>query len=420
MKRHVPQFVKNLYHLAQAFWANLRYGFPSGNITVIGITGTNGKTTTTQMVARILEAAGKKVAMASTINFKLGEKEWVNTTKYTTLSAMAVQQFIREAVKAGCEYLVLETSSHSLDQYRVWGVQYKTAIITNVTREHLDYHKTMEKYRLAKLRLFRTAKVAVVNLDMDSPEDFLSMGSARTYGYTLKDNRLDSSVQLQRVSADNLELTIDGSAFSVQGVGFRLHLPGEFNVENALAAICVGLDEGIELTAMNQALAAIQGIPGRLEPVPNDRGLNIIIDYAVTPDSLEKVYALLAKIRQPGARIISVFGACGERDRGKRPLMGQIVSFAADYVIITNEDPYHEDPQRIINEVAAGVTDKFEGQNFWKIMDRREAIRQALGLAKPGDLVVVTGKGAEETMAVGDRRIPWNDKQVIEGILKER
>lgn len=194
-------------------------------------------------------------------------------------------------------------------------------------------------------------------------------------------------------------------------------MPGEFNIENALAAICVGISEDINLDTCAQALGKIQGVPGRMEYVSNDKGLNIIVDYAVTPDSLEKLYSLMRTLRvQKGhevSKIIAVFGSCGERDRGKRPIMGEIVSKYADFIILTNEDPYYEDPLRIVDEVASGVKNKKENINFWKILDRRAAIKKALRLAGPGDFVVVTGKGAEETMAVGSKRILWNDKKVI-------
>ena len=499
-KKLIPQSIKNIYHLIQAILANFWFGFPSRKIKVIGITGTNGKTTTAQMVAKILEEAGFKTAMISTINFKLGEKEWVNKTKFTTLSSWATQKFIRRAVKSGCEYLVLETSSHSLNQNRVWGVRYKTAVITNITREHLDYHKTMEKYRRAKLALFKKAKNIVVNLDMEHPEEFISGDANKMYGYGVEIPNSKSQIlnklqitnyKLQTIIAKDIESGINKSSYTLRTTHYTLHLPGKFNIENALAAVCVGLAEGISLKTSAKALEKIKGIPGRLENVPNNKGLNIIIDYAVTPDSLEKLYELISEMKNKchsrldresrmkspvseitldsrfrgndikkvgndrnrgndinrgnnNKKIISVFGACGERDRGKRPIMGEIVSRFADYIIVTNEDPYNEDPQRIIDEVFSGVVGGkskiqnyksqinskseiinskrrakifIEGKNCWRILDRKKAIKKALRLAKPGDFVVITGKGAEETMAVGNKRIPWNDKKVIMRIL---
>lgn len=426
MKKIIPQWIKNIYHLKMAVLANIWYGFPSRKIKVIGVTGTNGKTTTAQMIAKILEDAGYKIGMASTINFKIGKDEWVNATKFTTLSAWEVQKFIRKVADSVCDYLVLETSSHSLDQYRVWGVNYKTAVITNVTREHLDYHKTMGKYRKAKLKLFQNCEIAVVNLDMENPEEFLQFDNKEKYLYTCHSERsrlagesrnlsgsIDRLEMTQMIQAENIELGINGSKFKIQNSRFILNIPGQFNIENALAAACVGVSEGVNLENISASLQKIQGIPGRMESVPNEKGISIVIDYAVTPDSLEKLYDLISKAKKENSKIISVFGSCGERDRGKRPIMGEVVSKIADYMILTNEDPYGENPWQIINEVASGVKSKKEGESFWKIMDRREAINKALNMAKSGDIIVVTGKGAEETMAIGKERIPWNDKSVI-------
>jgi UDP-N-acetylmuramoyl-L-alanyl-D-glutamate--2,6-diaminopimelate ligase len=458
LKKLIPQSIKNLYHLAQAVLANFLYGFParssyansvaggpSRSIKIIGVTGTNGKTTTTQMIGKILEEAGFKVALASTINFKIGEKEWVNKTKFTTLSSFQIQKFILDAVKARCEYLVLETSSHALDQNRVWGVKYQTAVITNVTREHFDYHKNFENYRAAKMKLFRKAKTAIVNLGMDKPDEFLGFDNENKIGYNLQIQNPKSQFQIkskiQNINAENVELGINYSKFNIQNSKFILNLLGEFNIENALAAVGVGISENISLETMARALEKIKVIPGRLEYVENNKNLNIIVDYAVTPDSLEKLYDLIQTIRKnsfgisSNSRVIAVFGACGERDRGKRPMMGEIVSRLADYIVITNEDPYNEDPKRIIDEVFEGVINsksetlnskqiqnpkskiqnliRVEGENCWRILDRREAIKKALQIAEPGDFVVVTGKGAEETMAVGKERLDWNDKKVI-------
>ena len=421
MKKLIPQKLRNYYHLSQAILANLIYGFPSRKIIVIGVTGTNGKTTTCQMIARILEESGAKVAMISTINFKLGGKEWTNRTKYTTRSSFAVQEFTKRAVKSGCQYLVLETSSHALDQFRVWGVKYKMAVITNVTREHLDYHGTIDEYRIAKYKLFCSVRTAVVNLEMERPRDYLLHSIEEKYGYSKRE--IDCSElncgEIIAVIADNIKTSIDGSQFTAGGQEYRLNLPGEFNIENALAAISVGMSEKIEPEVMAAALEKIKVVPGRMDRVSNDRGLEIIIDYALTPDSLEKLYSLIKNNLEENAKIISVFGSCGDRDKGKRPIMGKIVDKYADYMIVTNEDPYSENPQQIINEVAAGVKNKKEGESFWKILDRREAIKKALHLAKPGDIILVTGKGAEETMAIGKKRIPWNDKKVILEELKK-
>lgn len=416
MKKLIPQKIKNIYHLLQAVLANIRFGFPSRKLKVIGVTGTDGKTTTTQMITKILEEAGKKVALASTINFKIGQKEWTNFSHFTTLSAFAVQKFIKQAVEKDCEYLVLETSSHSLDQYRVWGIDYKTAVITNITREHLDYHKTMESYRQAKRKLFNNAEVAVVNLDMENPEKFLECNAKKILGYSLKKNQnkfQNLDTKPETIVAENIDLEIDKSMFAVGNQKFTLNIPGDFNIENALAAISVGVSENIDLEICSRGISKISNIPGRMEYISNERGLNILVDFALTPDALKKLYSLLAKIKKPEAKIIAVFGACGERDRGKRPIIGEIVSQYADLVIVTNDEPYHEDPMQIIQEIVGGIKNKKEGENFFIIPDRREAIKKALHLSVSGDVLAITGMGAEESMIVGDKKIPWNDKKVI-------
>jgi UDP-N-acetylmuramoyl-L-alanyl-D-glutamate--2,6-diaminopimelate ligase len=427
MKKLIPQSIKNIYHLFQAVLANVWYGFPSRKLKVIGVTGTNGKTTTVQMIAKILEEEKYKVAVASTINFKLAGKEWVNKSKFTTLSSWALQKFFKQAIFAGCEYVILEVSSHSLDQNRIWGMDFSVAVITNVTREHLDYHETMEEYSKAKEKLFAMLErsgrsVSVVNLGMEFADNFLKYPADEKYGFCIK-HQIESTKypDVKIVEAEDIELDAQNTKYKIPNTKYQINLPGEFNVENALAATCIGLSQKISLEKISAALAKIKGVPGRMERIENSRDLDIIVDYAVTPDSLEKLYNYLDGIKKEGSKIISVFGSCGERDRGKRPIMGEIVARHADFCIVTNEDPYNEDPQQIIDEVFAGVSKvKTENENAWCILDRRKAIKKALALAGPGDIVVVTGKGAEEIMAVRDERILWNDPKVIREILRER
>lgn len=403
----VPQSIKNiLWHFPQAVLAAYWYGFPGRKLKVVGITGTNGKTTTTTLIGRMLEAAGKKVAMASTIAMRINGTERVNATKFTTASPWAVQRFLRDATEQGCEYAVLEVSSHALDQHRVWGIHFAAAVITNVTREHLDYHHTLEQYREAKEKLFQVADRGIVNLDMESPETFLRL-TKQVVTYSTKQRAAD-------VFAEDINIDFHHSRFRVGDVSFSLSLPGLFNIENALAMIATGRVLALPLETLQQALRETEGIPGRMELVPNNRGVDIVIDYAVTPDAFEKLYATVLPLKIPGTKIIHVFGACGERDRGKRPIMGKIASEYADVIILTNEDPYYEDAEKILDEIQAGIERKKEGESFFRIFDRRAAIRQALELAEQGDIVLITGKGAEETMALGTKRISWKERRVIE------
>jgi UDP-N-acetylmuramoyl-L-alanyl-D-glutamate--2,6-diaminopimelate ligase len=405
----IPQRLKNIgYHFPLAVFAAIYFQFPARHLKVIGITGTNGKTTTAQFIAKILQKSGKKIALASTINFAIGDRKWTNSSKFTTLSAWKLQKFLRDAVDSRCEYAIIETSSHALDQYRVWGITYEVAVITNVTREHLDYHRTMDAYRRAKRRLLERANRVVVNLDMENPDEYLGVKNApESISYSVEKCEAD-------VHTEQLRLDSGGASFMVQGREFQIHLPGRYNVENALASLAVAQMFGIDFSVAGQALDELSGVPGRMESVSNTRGLHIFIDYAVTPDSLEKLYTLVTNMRSGDARIVSVFGSCGERDRGKRPIMGSIVSSYADILILTNEDPYYEDPEQILDEIERGISGKEKGKNYWRISDRREAIAQALKVARSGDWVIVTGKGAEETLAIGDARFPWNERAVIE------
>ena len=464
MRKIIPQSLKNVYHLFQAVFANICFGFPSRRLKAIGVTGTNGKTTTVQMVAKILEKTDLKVAVASTINFKIDKMDWVNATKFTTLSSWRLQKHLREAVRAGCEYAIIEVTSHALDQNRVWGVDFDVAVITNITREHLDYHETMEEYAKTKEKLFmqiskKIGGTIIVNLNMEFAENFLKYGADKKYGYFLETQnpRCLPEKDVEIVIARNIEKTLSGSEFMVERENFILQIPGEFNIENALAAVCTGLSQRVSLEKISSALGELKGVPGRMENIENSQGLNILVDYAVTPDSLEKLYTYLEGTKKEGSKIIAVFGSCGERDRGKRPIMGEIVAKHTDYAIVTNEDPYGEDPVSIVNEIFRGVVGhkveeqipnfqfsilnfqtnpksqdkkiqntkykipdtKTEGVDAFRILDRREAIKTALQIAKPGDIVVVTGKGAEEMMAVGNKRIPWNDPKVIREVLQE-
>lgn len=426
------RWFKNKYHLVRSLFAAIYFQFPSKRIKVIGVTGTNGKTTTIEMIGRILEEDGHRVAVASTINFKFAQKEWVNETKFTTRSAWEVQKFIKRAVEERCEYLVLEVSSHALDQSRLCGVFFDVAVITNVTREHLDYHHSMNIYRKAKAKIFKKIKkdgVGIVNLDMENSQEFIDVirkGNNRIIAFTNdkeKGELFKEDTTAITVLGEKTTASIRGSYFSVRGERFHLNLPGVFNIENALAAICVGSVFGVRLGTSRKALEKIKTVSGRMDYIPNNRNLSIIVDYALTPDSMEKVGSMLrrAQSNHEFKKIIWVFGSCGERDRGKRPIMGKIVAKYANFAIVTNEDPYNEDPMQIINEVFLGLIEggKANNETCWKISQRREAIKKALDIAKEGDLVLITGKGAEETMAIGNKRIPWNDKRVVLELLEK-
>lgn len=417
LRPYLPQSWVLVYHKIRAILAAYWYRFPSRRLVVIGVTGTNGKTTTCQMIAKILEEAGFTVGMATTLNFKVGKKEWVNETKMTTVSPFILQKLLREMVDGGCRFAVIETTSHALSQFRVWGIHYAIVALTNITHDHYDYHRTYEEYREAKLKLFKFKHaVSVVNADDKASELFLDQPAFLKLSYGLE-NRA-------KITARKIIAELGSTLFTLvtpQGqIAIDLKLPGRFNLYNALAAASVALSQKISLETIKSALEKMTTIPGRMEEVVLDKAaFKVVVDFAHTPDALHKVYETL----RPYCRknLIAVLGATGERDKSKRPILGALAGRYADIVIITNEDPYHENPAAIMEQVAAGVPRgrektqkaKIKEQNFFIIEDRAEAIRKALSLARPQDCLIITGKGGERYMMVGEEKLPWDERQVV-------
>ncbi len=438
-------------------------GFPGKAIRVIGVTGTDGKTTTVHLIAAALSSAGYTVGALSTIHVQVGTRVETNTSKLTTPGPWRLARLLAHMVRAGCHYAVLECSSHRLDQGGLWGAPFDVAVITNVSREHFDYHANFEEYVAAKRRLFRGLRhrskvlpfrrgidqggrvptVAVVNLDDPRVVGFLSEPAEQKYGFTLQtgeqgvalleaqsvaDQELIAVSAYARVEDHERSRTAGSLRFPLQQcivragaheAVLRLRLPGEANLSNALAAVAVGVSQGIELARITRELSEVTRIPGRMDVVENGQPFTVIIDYAVTPAAFEALYKEVqsSKSKVQGSRIIHVFGAAGERDCGKRPLLGEIAGKNADLVILADEDPYGEDPEQILDDLERGMSKSdlvHQGRTLTRIRDRRLAIREAFSQARPGDIVLVTGKGAEETIAVGSRRIPWNDRRVIE------
>ena len=388
IKKFIPSVFLSWYHFKLAFLGAVIYGFSSRKLKVIGITGTGGKTTTVNLTTQILEQAKYKVASISSIKFKIGDKEWKNELKMTMPGRLKLQRFLRKAVKAGCQYAVIEVTSEGILQHRQKFIDFDVAVFTNLAPEHIERHGSFEKYREAKGKLFEQCKkIHIVNLDDDSAEYFSQFPANKKYTYGLNKGDINT-----------------------RNTQFKLHLIGKFNIYNALAAICVGLSQGIDLETCQRALEKTEGIPGRMEIVIAEP-FRVIVDYAHTPDSLEKVYQTTH-----GSKLICVLGSCGGgRDKWKRPELGEVAAKYCDEIIITNEDPYDENPMDIINQVAEGA-----GQRAKKILDRREAIRKALELAQPGDTVIITGKGSEPWMCVaGGKKIPWDDREIVKEEFKK-
>jgi len=394
LKKFIPNFLLSWYHFLLAFLGAVLYRFPAKKIKVIGVTGTNGKSTVVEMTSKILEEAGYRVGSLSSIKFKIGDKEWPNTLKMTMPGRFKIQKFLRQALNSGCQYMILEVTSEGIKQYRHKFIDFEVAVFTNLTPEHIEAHGGFENYKKAKGKLFQVTKgVHIINLEDENAEYFLEFPANKKYTYGLNQGDINQK---------NLQLS--------------LQLVGDFNIYNALASICVGLSQRISLETCKRAVEKVKEIPGRMEEVIS-KPFKVIVDYAFTPNALEKVYQTLTHqlINSSTNKLICVLGACGGgRDKWKRPVLGEIAAKYCDEVIVTNEDPYDENPYQILSEIKSGISkSQFPTPNFYEILDRRGAIRKSLGLAKPNDVVIITGKGCEPWICIANgKKIPWDDRQV--------
>jgi UDP-N-acetylmuramoyl-L-alanyl-D-glutamate--2,6-diaminopimelate ligase len=401
LRKITPSFLLSWYHFSWAFFGALLYGFPAKNMVVVGVTGTNGKSTTVDMISRIFKEAGLKTASLSSVRFQIQEKEWQNKMKMTMPGRFVIQRFLREAKRAGCTHIVLEVTSEGILQHRHRFIPFYGAVFTNLSPEHIERHGSFENYKQTKGKLFGAAKkVHVINADDEHAPFFAKFPAQKTYLYSiLRPSKDEFALQAKNVRENG------GLRFLVFDTQFHLKLLGTFNVYNALAAIGVARSQGISLEKCKKALENMKVVPGRMEEVISSP-IRAVVDYAFTPAALEKVYKTL---KPSFGKLICVLGAAGGgRDSWKRPVLGKIAAEHCNVVIVTNEDPYEESPQKIINEVAAGAQGKAE-----KIHDRREAIAKALGYARAGDVVVITGKGSEDSIAQAGKKIPFNDREVV-------
>jgi len=418
--------VRLLWHRGKAFAAAVRYGFPARRLAVIGITGTDGKTTTVGMTAHILHKAGLPVGALSTAFFRVKETVTWNATQKTSPSPFVVQRFLRSLVDAGCTHAVIEYSSHGLVQGRLDWTWPSVAAITNTSEEHLDYHGTMEQYRADKGILFRMLRrrgVKVLNRG-DATYDLyrsLSSGQTTAYGSAPVEAGDAPTLGLEKVTATptSVSAIIQASGFNAekQLVHLTVPVPGVFNLENALAAIACAEACGISIPRSVEALASFTGIPGRMEPVDEGQSFSVFVDFTVTPVSYQRTLSTLRSLLKSPHRLLVLTGSCGDRMKEKRPVVGRICSDLADVVVVSNEDPYTEDPEKIIDEVWAGIDQKKTEAH--RISDRREAIRFLLQEAKKGDIVLLCGKGSDTTMWVKDGQIPWNEREIVRSMLKE-
>ena len=408
--------IEELYRRGRVRLISLKYGNPAKGLRVIAVTGTNGKTTTINYINEILKEAGYKTAMFSTALIEIDGNTQLNDLNATVGTTERMQEFFRDAKRAEVDYVVLEITSHALQQHKRDGVPIEAAVMTNLTQDHLDYHKTMENYAAAKGKLFAgEPKFIVLNRDdawFDYFNQFHAGALKMTYGkHEDAEARIDY-VKLYKKGSE-ARLVIDHQT----NLELATALPGTFNVYNMTAAACVAYLLGLKLEDITEGVANLEGVPGRFERVVEGLEYDVIVDYAHTPDALEQL--LQAAKETSKNRVILVFGATGDRDKTKRPIMGEIAARLADRIILTDEESYNEDPQAIRDQVRDGIENAGATAKLTEIADRREAIERALSIARKDDIVLITGMGHEQFRIVNGQKLPWNDGAVVRELAEK-
>lgn len=406
--------VEELYRRSRVKLVSARYGNPARDLRVIAVTGTNGKTTTANYINEILKEAGLTTAMFSTAIIEVAGESQLNDLNATVGSTARMQRFFRDAKKAKVDYVVLEITSHALHQHKLATVPIEVAIMTNLTQDHLDYHKTMDEYAKAKSILFRgEPRFIVLNRDDEWFEYFDAFHASSqkiTYGVHADAEARIDHVKLYRKGSE-ARVVIDHQT----KLELATALPGKFNVYNATAAAATAYILGIKRSDIVEGIANLEGVPGRFERVVEDKDYDVIVDYAHTPDAIEKL--LESAKATTKNRVILVFGACGDRDKTKRPIMGEIAARLADRIILTDEESYNEDPDVIRRMIYDGIEEGSGTGKTTEIADRREAIKKALDIATKGDTILITGMGHEVFRIVNGEKIPWNDGDVVRELL---
>lgn len=406
-------------HLAESIAMNIKYGFPSKSMHIIGVTGTNGKTTTTFLIQKMLYEAGYKVGMFSTAAVGINDDIVPQKTHITTAQANILQKRLREFKQAGVEWVVLETSSHSLAQYRTWGIPYEIAVMTNVTPDHLDYHGDFNNYLEAKRKLFVLAaknglKFGVVNADDPNAKKFTkSILNSVSYG-----------INAGELRASNIKLAADHSIYEANigkdKYNIRINIPGKFNISNSLAAVAVGRKLGLSKKQIEDGIAALKGVEGRMTVVDEGQKFKVIVDYASTPDAFEKLFDSVRPATK--GKLIAVFGSAGRRDEAKRSIQGEIAGRFSDEVILTEEDDRDIDGNMILEQIAEGASraGKIKDKNMFLILDRKKAIMFAMQRVKNADdTIVLLGKGHERTIERADGDHSWNEIEVARKALRD-
>ncbi len=459
IKKYIPVKIfkafQPVYHFLLSFCASALCGWPSSRIIVIGVTGTTGKTTAVYLIAKMFASAGYKAGFTSTAIFNDGEKEWLNNKKMTMPGRFWTQRMLKKMARNKCQYAIIETTSQGIEQFRHKFINYDILVFTGLYPEHIEAHGNFENYKKAKSKLFahlkqcetkysnekkfvvkaengikkisanRVKKTIIANGDDKYADYFMDFWAEEKISYKVKscppagglEVKNDNFIEYGEIqsSKNGIEFLIDGKTKII------LNLFGEYNAANAMSAVCVGLSQGISLEKIKSGLEKIGGVSGKMEIIKNaNLDFVAIVDYAFEPEALRNAYDAVLKLEHN--KIIHVLGSAGGgRDAARRPKLGEAAGQNADFAIITNEDPYDEDPAVIIDQVAAGAiaAGKIENENLFKIQDRREAIKKALSLAGSGDIVLITGKGCEQAICIANGvKIPWDDRKEVENELK--
>lgn len=420
----LPQVIVRDSRFAMAGLANAFYNQPSSRMKMIGVTGTNGKTTTTYLIETIMNDYGLKTGLIGTIQMKYDGQSF--PMPRTTPEALELQRYLNDMANAGTECCVMEVSSHALEQGRVKGTDFRTAIFTNLTQDHLDYHHTMEEYRGAKGLFFSrlgnafakdepSRKYAVLNADDEASAYFAKQTAAEVITYGLG--------EYADIRASNISITAQGTSFHVDtfrgSADIAIRMVGKFNVYNAMAAIAAALLEGIPLEDIKNSLESVPGVDGRVEVVDEGQPYAVIVDYAHTPDGLENVLRTVKEFAE--GRVLTVFGCGGDRDRTKRPIMGKIAAKYSDVVLVTSDNPRTEDPDLILKDIEAGlIEDGVSTESYKLIVDRRKAIEKAIEMASPGDVVLIAGKGHETYQLIAGEVLDFDDRIVAKDAIRGR
>ncbi len=439
IKNFLPKNLILFYHYILAAAAAIFYCFPAKKMIIIGVTGTKGKTSTANFIWSCLSSGGYKTGLISTANIRIGGKEELNKYHMTMPGRFTIQKLLAKMVKAGCKYCIVETTSEGIKQYRHIGIFYDIAVFTSLSPEHLQSHgKSFEEYKKMKAKMFaslflhpkilnkkKVEKVIIANADNKHSEYFLSFKADRKITFGILNPVRDLSlngVNKADFIAENIAETNNGVEFELKKTPFQIKILGKFNIYNALPAIIISRLAGIDNNAIARGLQNLSIIPGRMEVINEGQKFLVIVDYAHEKESITNVLQTANSLKKPGAKVIILLGAeGGGRDKAKRPIMAELSAKMADYVVVSNVDPYDDDPKEILEDIAMSAEKfgKIRDKNLFVIEDRQEGINKALSLAKDNDIVLITGKGAEQSMIINGLKIAWDDRVVVRQELKK-